>query len=162
MLISRRAGCLALLTSALLLAGCTSAEPVSESAAPAGVYGAPVDVSKPEPTFVATDAPPTIQASDDATVQITYFGWNPDTRVVELAGFVASVVEDDGTCTLTLTKGDDRETTSAPATPSVSNTACGEQVLPGDRLSSGTWSAVLSYDSPTSHGASEPVEVEIP
>ena len=159
--ISRRAGCLALCTSALLLAGCTST-PDEPAASEPGVYGTPLDASKPEPTFVATDAPQTTAAGDDVTVQITYFGWNPDAAAVELGGFVASVVEADGTCTLTLTKGQDSQTTSTAATPNVSNTACGEQLLPGDRLSSGTWSAVLSYDSPTSHGVSEPVEVEVP
>ena len=159
--IGRRAGCLALCTSALLLAGCSSA-PEEPVATKPGVYGIPLDPSQPEPTFVATDEPQPIAASDDATVQITYFGWNPDARAVELAGFVASVVETDGTCTLTLTKGQDSRTTSTAATPNVTNTACGEQLLPGDQLSSGTWSAVLSYDSPTSHGVSEPVEVDVP
>ncbi len=159
--ISRRAGCLALCTTALLLTGCTST-PEEQAASEPGVYGTPLDPSKPEPTFVATDEPQPIQASDDATVQITYFGWNADARAVELAGFVASVVEEDGACTLTLTKGDASRTTSIAATPNVSNTACGEQLLPGDQLSSGTWTAVLSYDSSTSHGVSEPVEVEVP
>jgi ABC-type Fe3+-hydroxamate transport system substrate-binding protein len=163
--ISRRAGCLALCTSALLLVGCTSTpeEPPAASATSApGTYGVPLDPTKPEPTFVATDAPPTTQATNEATVRITYFGWNPDAGAVELGGFVASVVEADGTCTMTLTKGQDSRSTSRPATPNVNNTACGEQLLPGDQLSSGTWSAVLSYDSPTSHGVSEPVEVQVP
>jgi hypothetical protein len=161
--ISRRAGHLALCTSVLVLAACTSASDESPlaSASP-GVYGTALDDSAPEPTEVARDAPPTIGATDDATVQITYFGWNPDLSAVELGGFAASVVETDGTCTLTLTKDGATATSSSAATPNVGTTACGEQLVPGDQLSRGTWTAVLTYDSPTSHGESAPVEVEVP
>ena len=160
---SRRAAHLALCTSVLLLAGCSSTPDESTLAdASPGVYGTPLDASAAEPTEVARDAAPTIEASDDAEVQITYFGWNDDMRAVEVGGFVASVIETDGTCSLTLAKGGDTATTSSAATPNVTTTACGAQVVPGDELSRGTWTAVLTYDSPTSHGESAPVEVEVP
>lgn len=160
--IGRRAGRLALCTSVLLLAGCSSDDEPALADTPPGEYGTPLDVSEPVPTDVARDPEPTVGPSDDATVQITYSGFNEDLEVVEVGGFVASVVEDDGTCTLTLTKGSRTVTTSSPATSNVTTTACGEQVLPRDQVSAGRWTAVLSYESPTSRGASAPVEVEVP
>jgi hypothetical protein len=121
-----------------------------------------LDTSAPDPTEVATDPTPTVEARGDAAVQITYYGWNPGSAVVELGGFVHSLVEDGGTCTLTLTQGAATATASREATPNVTSTACGELVVPGDQLAPGAWSAVLSYESADSQGASEPVEVQVP
>jgi len=158
------------LTAAVLLSlsACSSGDETEEaaatpleSAAP-GVYGTPLDASQPDPTDVATDAPVSTAPSADAPVEITYYGWNDATGVVELAGFVVGVVEEGGTCTLTLTKGGTSATTTAQGTANVGTTSCGEQVVPGGELSSGTWRAVLSYESGTSQGTSEPVEVQVP
>jgi hypothetical protein len=168
---SRRAGLLALCTSVVLLAAC-SADPDEASSgspratapptAPPGTYGTPLDTAAPDPTAVATDPAPTEEARGSAAVQITYYGWNPDSSVVELNGFVPSLVEDGGTCTLTLTQAGASATATREATPNVTNTACGELVVPGDELAPGTWSAVLSYESAGSEGASAPVEVQVP
>lgn len=173
MLTSRRAGRLAVCASVALLAACSSStdEPSSASSlstAPPGTYGEPLDTSAPDPTDVATDAAPsttpapTSGARGEATVQITYFGWNPGSGVVEVGGFVPSVVEEGGSCTLTLTQGAANASASREATANVTSTACGELVVPGDQLAPGTWSAVLSYESDGSSGASEPVEVQVP
>ena len=134
--------------------------PLSE--APPGVYGAALDPSQPDPTEVATDAPVSIGPSDDAPVEVTYHGWNDLTRTVEVGGFVVSVVESGGRCTLTLTQGSVSVETTTEATPNVGTTSCGEQAVAGDRLSPGTWRAVLSYESDTSKGVSAAVEVQVP
>ena len=174
MLTSRRAGRLAVCASVALLAACSSAStdeasdgsPLS-TAAPC-TYGEPLAPSAPDPTDVATDAAPstspapTSGARREATVQITYSGWNPGSSVVEIGGFVPQLVEEGGSCTLTLTQGAASASASREATPDVSTTACGELTVPGDQLAPGTWSAVLSYESDRSSGASEPVEVQIP
>jgi hypothetical protein len=34
--------------------------------------------------------------------------------------------------------------------------------VPGDELASGTWSAVVSYESETTSGQSDPAEVVVP
>lgn len=173
MLTSRRAGRLAICASLTLLAACSSSTDEASSGsplstAPPGTYGTPLDPTAPDPTEVATDpapstAPaPTDGARGDATVQITYYGWNPGSSVVEVGGFVPFLVEEGGTCTLTLTQGSASATVTREATPNVSNTACGELVVPGDQLAPGTWSAVLAYESDSSTGATEAVEVQVP
>ncbi|MBN1093852.1 hypothetical protein JKP75_15610 [Blastococcus sp. TML/M2B] len=173
MLSSRRAGTLAACASLALLAGCSSSTDEASSGsplstAPPGTYGTPLDPSAPDPTEVATDpAPSTVPAPTggaraDATVQITYYGWNPDSSVVEVGGFVPFLVEEGGTCTLTLTQGGASATASREATPNVTSTACGELVVPGDQLAPGTWDAVLAYESERSAGSTEPVEVQVP
>jgi hypothetical protein len=171
MLTSRRAGRLLLCSSVALLAACSSSPDEAADGSPVrtapptqapGTYGTPLDTAAPDPTAVATDPAPTTAARGNATVQITYYGWNPDSGVVELAGFVPSLVEEGGSCTLTLTQAGTSATATREATPNVTNTACGELVVPGDELAAGTWRAVLSYESPRSTGASEPVEVLVP
>ena len=127
-----------------------------------GEYGAPVDPSAPNPTGVATDVPATNSARPDASIFITYSGWDAGNRVVEVDGYVQQVVEDGGTCTLTLTKGGASATASRPATADVSSTSCGALTVPADQLSSGTWSAVVSYASSTSQGSSAPLDVQVP
>lgn len=72
------------------------------------------------------------------------------------------LVEEGGTCTLTLTQGGASATASREATPNVTSTACGELVVPGDQLAPGTWDAVLAYESERSAGSTEPVEVQVP
>jgi hypothetical protein len=115
-----------------------------------------------EPAVVATDPPVTPAPVEDAVLQVTYAAWDDAATAVSVDGFVPSVVESTGTCTLTLTKDETTVTTSVPGTPSASSTSCGGAVVPGSELSSGTWTAVLTYESPTSTAAAEPVEVTIP
>jgi hypothetical protein len=172
---SRRAGRLALCASVALLAACSSAPDETSggsplATAPPGTYGVPLDSTAPDPTEVATDPTPTAAPTPtgttgsrrDAVVQITYYGWNQDTSVLEVGGFVHSLVEEGGACTLTLTQGSERATATREATPNVTSTACGELVVPGDQLAPGAWNAVLTYESADSEGESQPVEVLVP
>jgi hypothetical protein len=164
------AGALLLLTvtacSAPAETAASSATSASRTSATAGLspgeYGAPVDPSAPNPTAVATDVPATVSARPNASIFITYSGWDASNRVVEVDGYVQQVVEDGGTCTLTLTKGGASATASRPATPDVSSTSCGALTVPAGQLSSGTWSAVVSYASSKSQGSSAPVDVPVP
>jgi len=94
-------------------------------------------------------------------VTITWFGWEPDAREVQLAGFVGGVVEDGGVCTLTLTKGGATASGAKKALADASTTSCGELSVPGDQVSPGTWQAVLSYSSAGHTGTSETVDVEV-
>ena len=109
---------------------------------------------------VATDAPDVVTTAE-VPVTITYFGWSPDEREVQLAGFVGGVVEEGGVCTLTLTKGGATVTGDRKALADAATTSCGELSVPGDKLSAGTWRAVLSYASEGHNGTSEAVDVEV-
>ena len=123
--------------------------------------GAPI--STDPPADVATDTPPpTDDADGEVAPQLTYYGWSADAQAVEAGGIVMGVVEAGGTCTLTLSRDTATVDVSSTAIDNVTSTSCPAMVVPGDQLGSGTWEAVLSYESATSRGVGEAVEVEIP
>jgi hypothetical protein len=109
---------------------------------------------------VATDQPAAAEGGD-VLVEVTFAGWNPADREAEIGGFVSGVVEDGGTCTLTLSKGGETVSAEAEGMADASTTSCGEVAVGADRLSAGTWEAVLSYASATSAGSAEPVRIEV-
>lgn len=80
--------------------------------------------------------------------------WSESSSELLVNGFVSGVVEDGGTCTLTLTKGSAKVSQTKIGAANASNTTCGQITIPLSSLPSGTWQAILSYGSPTSHGSS--------
>ena len=131
------------------------------TAAP-GSYGSPVDPSLPNPTGVATDSAAPTAATGSAAVVVTYSGWTDATVGVEVGAYVAGVAESGGTCTLSLTSGSRTARAEVSGEPDSSSTSCPNMAVEPDQLSSGTWSAVVSYESVTTSGESDPVEVVIP
>ena len=117
---------------------------------------APVVDEEGEP--VATD-PPRPGAID---VVLSNAYWDPAEAAVFAAGYVSPVVEDGGTCTLRVSRDGNVVRATSEGIADASTTACGGLVLPGDELSPGTWSVVLSYESGSASGESEPLEVEVP
>lgn len=79
----------------------------------------------------------------------------------EVGSRVPGVIESNGTCTLTMKKGDKKVTQSQSATENVSETSCGFITISNDRLSKGNWSAQITYKSPKAKGFSETVTIEI-
>jgi len=159
--------------AALTTAGCSSvsnestsadATPTTSTLSTPGVYGAPMESTGPDPTNVATDAPVTAipDADGDMPIVLSFSGWNVNTTAIEVDGYLTGLVESDGLCTLTLTNGDTSVTTTTPGTPDAKTTSCGGAAVPGDQLSPGAWTAVLTYESSTSHGSSGQVEVQVP
>jgi hypothetical protein len=110
---------------------------------------------------VATDEPVVVEGGD-VPVELTSWGWNAAQGTAQVRGYAAGVVEDGGTCTLTLTKDGQQVTQGSEAMPDASTTTCGAVAVAGNRLGAGTWEAVLSYDSATSSGSSAAVEIEVP
>jgi hypothetical protein len=109
---------------------------------------------------VATDEP-VVATGSEVAVTVTFYGWNATSQVVQVGGYVAGVVEEGGVCTLTLTKGGRSVTGRTDAVADASTTACGAVTVPGDRVSAGTWQAVLSYSSAGHSGTSDAVDVEV-
>jgi hypothetical protein len=142
----------------------TGAAPVTDEPTEA----APAEPEEPEPgpadpttgQTVATDPP--VQ-DDDGSVEVlvTMSEWSAADDRALVAGYVSGVVEDGGTCTLTLTSGGARVTAENAAMADAATTSCGALTVPGDRLAPGTWSATLAYESPTSSGSSSPVRIEV-
>lgn len=121
-----------------------------------------VHTSTEAPEEVATDAPPPTPADGRAEVVVSFADWVQEAGGVEVSGFVSGAGEAPGTCVATLTRGAVTETVSAPAVPNGATTACGGLVVPGDRLSDGTWQAVLSYEAQAVVSHSDPVAVVLP
>lgn len=80
---------------------------------------------------------------------------------VEVSARVPGIVEDGGTCTLTLTKGSDKVTASKKAVSNVSEVSCGFITISNSKLSPGNWSATVSYSSDKYTGTSDKVTVEV-
>jgi hypothetical protein len=96
-------------------------------------------------------------------VALNYVGWEQSGGgVVEASGFVSGVVEDGGTCRITLTRGQESAVAESRGEADATTTVCPSVSVAEDELSPGTWTAVLSYESGTSAGRSAPLEVEVP
>lgn len=127
-------------------------------------YGPPTDVEKQDSESHKDNTPP---ASDSTTtkkkVEVAITTWVQKEGNIEVNGFVSGVVEDGGTCTLTLTSEStgQKVTTSRTAVANATNTSCGSSAIPVTKLNRGKWQAVLSYNSATSTGNSDAVEVEV-
>jgi hypothetical protein len=118
----------------------------------------------PEPTpgqSIATD-PPARTSGGDVDVVITQAGWGQSGTSVEVSGFVSGIVEDGGTCRVTLTHDDETVTAENEGLADATTTVCGVIEVGDAEMSSGWWQAVLSYESATSTGASQPADLLVP
>ena len=144
---------LVLAAAVALVAGCSSSGadggPTAEQ---------PVPNQVPDDVAAVTDPP----RPSDTDVVLSFVGWDEDTASVQVSGYVTPVVEDGGTCTVDLTRGDVTVEAGGPTLADATTTVCGGLTVPGDQLSPGTWEAVLRYESPRTAGASEPLTVEVP
>lgn len=76
--------------------------------------------------------------------------------IISVNGFINGIVEDGGTCTVTLSKDSEKITQDSVGFNNASTTNCSPINISTRELSrSGEWSAILSYDSKMSAGVSE-------
>lgn len=94
------------------------------------------------------------------SVTTTISGWDASSRTAKVAGY-ANVVEQGGTCTLSLTAGGTVVTATTTAHPDASTTSCGLILASDPRLTPGPWTATLTYTSSTSTGKSTPLTIEV-
>lgn len=95
------------------------------------------------------------------TPLITVWGQQSAGSDFKLNGYVPGIIETDGKCTLTLTKGNKKATKTRVALADAKNTTCGQTIISYNDLEPGEWKAVLSYNSPHSSGSSEVTLVEV-
>lgn len=88
--------------------------------------------------------------------------WNTSTKDVEFSAYAAGIVESGGTCVVEMVKGNLRATGRTAAVPDATTTSCGDLRVPGAAVSSGTWSATITYTSPSASGISAPSDVMVP
>lgn len=107
----------------------------------------------------ATDAAPPGQ--DLAGLDVTVTLAASDAASIELAGFVASVVEDDGECVFELTGNGTAHRVVSTGLADATTTVCSASVPRAD-LASGPWSVVLNYSSASGAGRSAAVTLDVP
>jgi hypothetical protein len=80
---------------------------------------------------------------------------------VTARGFASNVVELDGVCTFTFTKGGETIVKKTSVLSSTTSTPCQAASFPADELSPGTWSVGLKYESSQSSGQADPMELHV-
>jgi hypothetical protein len=93
------------------------------------------------------------------TVAVISYGAT-EGRQLALGGVVDGVVENGGTCTLSLTGPGTPVSVTHEGLADAGSTSCGEMLVQVD--AAGVWQAVLAYESATSSGSSVPEEVAVP
>lgn len=79
-----------------------------------------------------------------------------DSDGVHVNGYVSGVIENDGTCKLTLTHENGKTvSTTRKSHVNATNTTCGQSTISQDKLSSGKWTISLSYNSENATGKSQ-------
>lgn len=142
-----------------------SGSPASTTATPYASYSV-----GPEPTQVATDEPapgvdPGSTTEDPGPagleVVLTYAQYQSDTGTVQANGFVSGVIEDGGSCTLTLQRDGAEVVVTTVASADATTTSCGLLETAPD-VAAGTWDVQLTYASASGSGSSAAGEVVVP
>lgn len=166
---SLAARALSAISLVLLLAACspgdaatadapaTTGGPATEAAQPGGTAAAP-STRAPEDVDAVSDAP----GSTTSFVAVSFAQWDDAGDALQAGGYVSPVVEDGGTCTLSLRKEQRTVEAGVTGVADATTTVCGGFSVPAADLSPGTWTVVLRYDSATTSGSSEPISVEVP
>ena len=81
---------------------------------------------------------------------------------VEIRAFTPSVIEGNGKCTATLTKGSRSVSAASTSFIDSSSSQCRPIYIPVTKFpEKGTWNLIVTYTSPTSKGSSEKIEVSL-
>jgi hypothetical protein len=137
-------------------------------------YGPPTEVEKQDSVSHKDSIPTansqnsntqTSNASSKKTVTTEITTFRQTSSAFTVNGFVNGVIENGGTCTLTMVFSGDasqKVTESRPGEANATNTTCGEISVPLSKLHAGTWNTTLSYSSATATGTSDvnPLEVQ--
>jgi hypothetical protein len=132
-------------------------------------YGPPTEEEKQEASAFkdsigngSTAPSPSSTGSSKTAVTPVITSWGYTSDAAQVSSYVQGVIEGGGTCTLTLSKAGQKVSELKSASANAQNTACGLISIAGSRLSSGSWSGVISYDSASSQGVSQTVTIEVP
>lgn len=115
------------------------------------------------PQEATTETPEDSKVTSQVESVMVVAGVDLDGKNVTVSGYVAGVVEDDGTCTFTLEHDSSSVSVSTTGRADRSTTTCGSAQVPTEDLERGTWTASLTYSSSTTR--SEPsavLSLEVP
>lgn len=97
--------------------------------------------------------PPTAPGNTKKNIQVTITAANQNGSTLQIRALI-SAVEDTGTCTLTLTQPGKTAVTKTASTQALASAStCKGFDVPTSELSTGTWQALINYDSPALIGS---------
>jgi cytoskeletal protein RodZ len=150
-------------------AGATSTPRTTSSSTPrptaSGTPGASdQDPSGASTTPVTTNPQPSSTASPPVTVKkvvpsMSYYAYNSGT--LTLGGGVSGLVENGGTCTVSVWQGASTVTQKFAAKAGPSSTDCGAMSISSTKFTSGTWNLTITYSSPDAQGTSPATQVSL-
>lgn len=107
------------------------------------------------------DASSEQQSKEMVTPFVTYWGQQSAAANFEANAYIPEVVDEGGTCSLSLSRGDDTVESKKTALPDAQSTSCGLMVIEPSALASGEWEMVVHYESGKYEGSSEPITVTV-
>lgn len=110
----------------------------------------------------AGETPPTTDTeTDKAKIQVGISSAGKFANNVEVRAFMSGVIEGDGTCTATFTKGSQTITATSTAFIDTHTTQCNPIITEASKFSAGTWNLVVDYSSNGYEGKSASMEVTL-
>ena len=153
------------------LTGCTQSsagrgQHIGSSSSTSPVASTTVSTSSAHPSVIASDSPSDTPSTSDGSEQqpqviITYARWDSTAKEAQVSAFVTGVLVSHATCTLTLTSGGVTRTASHAAVPNASSMSCGQLAVPGSQLTTGTWSATVTFQFAGVSATSDPSSIAV-
>jgi hypothetical protein len=135
----------------MAMVGCATVSPSNPGTTPPTVESPATPTATPSATaasvptqFPANTPLPEATASSVEPV-IVVAGLDIGGASVSASGYVAGVVETDGTCTFSFSNGTAAVTLTSSGISNVTTTSCGLVQAPVARFSSGSWGVTLTY-----------------
>lgn len=137
----------------VVLAGCVSGNQSSPhvTAQPSTASAVGTATATPTPTAAAvptqfpanTPLPEPTASSVEPVIVVA--GLDIGGATVSASGYVAGIIENNGTCTFLFTNGQSNVTLTSSGISDVRTTSCGLVEAPASRFSSGSWGVTLTY-----------------
>lgn len=97
----------------------------------------------------------------DVEPVISSWGQTPQKKDLNISGYVSSVYENGGICTVKISKSGQALQKSQTARKDAQVTTCGKITFDRSDLSKGMWTATLTYESNKAEGSSQSVNIEV-
>jgi len=99
--------------------------------------------------------------TEQVNVDLAYAGKSDDGQSIEVRMFTTDVIEGNGTCTATLSKGASTASSQSSGFVDARSTICEPINIPLSKLSEGKWNLTIEYSSPGRHGSKTGMVVEV-
>ncbi len=129
-------------------------------------HSEPTRSESPQSTPTPDELPGTLSprpsmssAAGTQEVSVVLSSWGVDRAGISASAYTAGVVEEGGVCTLHVASAAGESTRSQNAVPTGQNTSCGFIGVPLGDVGPSPWAVWMTYETSTSVGTSEQVEL---